>query len=87
MAVVPWYRFGGTAVILGEPYESAPHAVVPAGPREIPVMIAQPPEPPVADPQFVLPPTPSASEPTLLTHTVIVQRGSKIEIQSFPAAR
>jgi hypothetical protein len=87
MAVVPWCPFGGTAVILGGPYESAPHAVVPEGPPEIPVIIAQPPESPVAVPKFVLPPTPSAPEPTLLPHTVIVQHGSKIAVQSFPAAR
>ena len=81
-AVVPWYPYGGTA------YESVPYAVVPAGPAEIPasVIVAPPPEPPVADPKFVFPPTPSGPEPAS-THTVIVQRGSKIEVQSFPAAR
>jgi hypothetical protein len=40
----------------------------------------------VPDPKFVSPPTPSApSQPG--SHTVIVQRGSQIEVQSFPAAR
>jgi hypothetical protein len=87
MAIVPWYPFGGTAVIPGEPYESSPYAVVPDGPPEIPVIIAPPPEPPVANPKFVFSPTPGAPEPKLIPYTVIVQRGSKIEVQSFPAAR
>jgi hypothetical protein len=87
MAVVPWYPFGGTAVIPWDPYESAPYAVVPEGPAETAVpVIVPPPEPPVADPKFVFPPTHSAPELTG-SHTVIVQRGSKIEVQSFPAAR
>ena len=41
---------------------------------------------PVPEPKFVFPPTqsvPSMSNP----HTVIVQRGSQIEVQSFPVAR
>jgi hypothetical protein len=88
MAVVPWYPFGGTAVIPWDPYESVPYAVVPEGPAEIavPVIAAPPPEPPVPDPKFVFSPTPSAPEVTV-THTVIIQRGSKIEVQSFPATR
>jgi hypothetical protein len=88
MAVVPWYPYGGTAVIPWDPYESAPDAVVPEGPAGIaaPVIVAPPPEPPVPAPKFVFPPTPSAPEGTS-THTVIVQRGSKIEIQSFPSTR
>jgi hypothetical protein len=43
---------------------------------------------PVPDPKFVFPPpppTPSASR-TSGPHTVIVQRGSKIEVQSFAVA-
>jgi len=40
----------------------------------------------VPDPKFVSPPTPSPSSPPG-SHTVIVQRGSKIEVQSFPTAR
>jgi hypothetical protein len=45
-----------------------------------------PPPAPVLDPKFVSPPTQSApSQPG--SHTVIVQRGSQIEVQSFPAAR
>jgi len=45
-----------------------------------------PSEAPVPDPKFVFPPTPSAPSPAG-THTVIVQRGSQIEVQSFPTAR
>lgn len=41
---------------------------------------------PVPDPKFVSPPTQSAPS-TSGAHTVIVQRGSKIEVQSFPVAR
>jgi hypothetical protein len=41
---------------------------------------------PVPDPKFVSPPTQSAPS-TSGPHTVIVQRGSKIEMQSFPVAR
>jgi|SRR5215471_19876568 len=47
---------------------------------------AAPSETPVPDPKFVFPPTPSASSPAG-SHTVIVQRGSQIEVQSFPTAR
>jgi hypothetical protein len=38
------------------------------------------------DPKFVFPPTPSSPSPAG-SHTVIVQRGSHIEVQSFPIAR
>jgi hypothetical protein len=41
---------------------------------------------PVPDPKFVSTPTQSAPS-TSGPHTVIVQRGSKIEVQSFPVAR
>jgi hypothetical protein len=41
---------------------------------------------PPPDPKFVFPPTPSSPNPSG-SHTVIVQRGSQIEVQSFPAAR
>ena len=41
---------------------------------------------PVPDPKFVVPSTQSAPS-TSGSHTVIVQRGSKIEVQSFPVAR
>jgi hypothetical protein len=46
-----------------------------------------PSEAPVPDPKFVFPPTPSASSPTTGSHTGIVQRGSQIEVQSFPTTR
>jgi len=39
-----------------------------------------------ADPKFVFPPTPSSPSPDG-SHTVIVQRGSQIEVLSFPTAR
>src|SRR5262245_47904038 len=53
----------------------------------VPMLVPQvPSEVPVPDPKFVSPPTQSApSQPG--SHTVIVQRGSQIEVQSFPAAR
>jgi hypothetical protein len=53
----------------------------------IPQFVAAEPiaEPP-AEPKFVFPPTPSSPSPAG-SHTVIVQRGSQIEVQSFPAAR
>ena len=60
------------------------------GPSEV-VVIPQFAEPvpiaaPVPDPKFLFPPTPSAPSPAG-SHTVIVQRGSQIEVQSFPTAR
>jgi hypothetical protein len=45
-----------------------------------------PSEAPVPDPKFVSPPPPSAASPPG-SHTVIVQRGSRIEVQSFSTAR
>jgi hypothetical protein len=45
--------------------------------------VAVPSETPVPDPKFVFPPTPSTSVQAG-TQTVIVQRGSQIEVQSFP---
>ena len=45
-----------------------------------------PSEAPVPDPKFVSPPTPSPLSPPGST-TVIVQRGSQIEVQSFSTAR
>jgi hypothetical protein len=59
------------------------------------VMVAQfvpqfadpaPSEAPIPDPKFVFPPTPSPWSPSG-SHTIIVQRGSQIEGQSFPPAR
>ena len=41
---------------------------------------------PPPDPKFVFPPAPSSPSPDGL-HTVIVQRGSQIEVQSFPTTR
>jgi hypothetical protein len=77
--------FGGTAVIPWEPND----IVVPVVPGDPPVFVrnAPPaPEAPVPDAKFVLPPAPGAPEPDG-SRQVIVQRGSKIEVQSFPAAR
>ena len=79
-----WYPpiYGGYGGY-GDVYAAPPQVVVvpmlvPQGPSEAPV--------PVPDPKFVSPPTQTApSQPG--THTVIVQRGSQIEVQSFPAAR
>jgi hypothetical protein len=87
MAVFPWFPFGGTSVIPWDPDASMPSAVVPENAVETaePV-IASPPEPPVAPPKFVLPPTPGAS-PLTGAHTVIIQRGSNIEVQSLSSAR
>jgi hypothetical protein len=48
--------------------------------------VASPVAAPPADPKFVFPPTPSSPRPDGL-HTVIVQRGSQIEVQSFPTTR
>jgi hypothetical protein len=63
-------------------------AEVPTGPQEVvtvPMFVEPPPkEAPVPDPKFVFPPAPTASHSTGST-TVIVQRGSQIEVQSFPA--
>jgi hypothetical protein len=58
---------------------------------QVPVVMPQFPEPspiatPPADPKFVFPPAPSSPSPPD-SHTVIVQRGSQIKVQSFPAAR
>jgi hypothetical protein len=81
---------GGAGIISWGPYESAPYVLVLEGPAEVPVPVVvqtpRPPEPPVADPKFVFPPAPRAPDP-FGTQTVIVQRGSKIEVLSFPATR
>ena len=76
--------FGGAAVIPWDPFDVDVAAV----PPDVPVIVRNvaPPEPPVADPKFVFPPAPSAPEPAG-SHTVIIQRGSKIDVQSFPPAR
>jgi hypothetical protein len=76
--------FAGTAIM---PWDSIDVVVreVPAG---VPVIVRNEPpnQPPVADPKFVFPPAPGAPEPAG-SHTVIVQRGSSIEVQSFPPTR
>ena len=41
---------------------------------------------PIPDPKFMFPPMPNPPSPAG-SHTVIVQRGSKIEVVSFPTAR
>lgn len=76
--------FGGAAVIPWDPFDTDVAAV----PPDVPVIVRNvaPPEPPVADPKFVFPPAPRAPEPAG-SHTVIIQRGSKIDVQSFPPAR
>jgi len=42
--------------------------------------------PPPADPKFLFPPIPGLASP-IGSHMVIVQRGSQIEVQTFPDAR
>jgi hypothetical protein len=77
--------FAGTAVIPWEPND----IVVPVVPGDAPVVVRsapQAPEAPAPDPKFVLPPAPSAPEPDG-SRQVIVQRGSRIEVQSFPSVR
>ena len=63
-------------------------AEIPTASQEVVIVptFAEPPpkEAPVPDPKFVFPPAPSAAHSTGST-TVIVQRGSQIEVQSFPA--
>jgi len=82
--------FGGAGIVSWGSYDSAPYVVAPEDPAEVPVPVVvqtpRPPEPPVADPKFVFPPAPRAPDPPG-THTVIVQRGSEIEVLSFPATR
>ena len=92
LSVSPPFRFRNRSVW----YPSIPEgsgAVWMAPPQVVvvPMLVQQvssevPAPVPVPDPKFVSPPTPSApSQPG--SHTVIVQRGSQIEVQSFPAAR
>jgi hypothetical protein len=86
---VPFGSFGVGSSLWGSGviWVAPPQVVV------VPVFLQQqvqiPSEAPASDPKFVFPlppPTPSASN-TPGPHTVIVQRGSKIEVQSFPVAR
>jgi hypothetical protein len=92
LSVSPPFRFSNRSVWYpsvpsgsGAVYMAPPQVVV------VPMLVQQvssvvPPPAPVPDPKFVSPPTQSApSQPG--SHTVIVQRGSQIEVQSFPAAR
>jgi hypothetical protein len=78
-----WYPSipqGSGAVVMAPPQVLVVPMVVQPVSREIPAPV------PVPDPKFISPPTQSApSQPG--SHTVIVQRGSQIEVQSFPAAR
>src|SRR5881397_1430780 len=68
------------------------HPFFAVGPREVVVVpvFVQPVRSevpvPVPDPKFVVPSTQSAPS-TSGSDTVIVQRGSKLEVQSFPVAR
>ena len=55
-------------------------AVIPQFAAAVPIDV------PPADPKFLFSPIPSSASPAG-SHTVIVQRGSQIEVQSFPAAR
>jgi hypothetical protein len=75
----PFFDLGGTGGGWVDPDEVAVTAQF-ADPDPVPS------EAPVPDPKFVSAPTPSVSSPPG-SHTVIVQRGSKIEVQPFPAAR
>jgi hypothetical protein len=76
--------FGGAFLI---PWDSYP-VLVPEAPVERRVMVQSPlpSEPPVADPKFVFPPSPTAPGPPG-SHAVIIQRGSRIEVESFAAER
>jgi hypothetical protein len=75
----PLVGVGSTSVWIGPPQVVVvPVFVQQQVTREAP---APPPEP-----KFVFPPTPSASSPSG-PRTVIVQRGSKTETQSFPVDR
>jgi len=60
--------------------------VIPQFAAPLPVAVLPTVAAPPADPKFVFPSTPSSPSPAG-SHTVIVQRGSQIEVQSFPAAR
>lgn len=57
--------------------------------REVPVAVPvvvredRPTVPPVGDPKFIFPPQASPAGEAGF-HTVVIQRGSKVEVQSFP---
>lgn len=76
----PFFAVGSGGVWIAPPQVIVVPVFVQPVPSEAPAPA------PVPDPKFVSPPTQSAPS-TSGPHTVIVQRGSKIEMQSFPVAR
>jgi len=74
----PFFAVGRGVLWVGPPEVVVAPVFVQPVRSEVPV--------PVPDPKFVDPPTQSAPS-TPGSHTVIVQRGSTIEVQSFPVAR
>ena len=54
-------------------------------PVAVPVMVRESPSPvpPIGDPKFIFPPQASPSGEAG-SHTVVIQRGSNVEVQSFP---
>lgn len=71
---------GSGAVLMAPPQVLMVPMVIQQVSREAPAPA------PAPDPKFISPPTQNApSQPG--SHTVIVQRGSQIEVQSFPATR
>ena len=75
----PFFAWG-TGVGWMDPGDPQEVVVIPQFAAALPIVT------PPADPKFVFPPKPSSPSPAG-SHTVIVQRGSQIEVQSFPAAR
>jgi hypothetical protein len=74
--------FGATIL----PSERVVEVIVREIPVEVPVVTrkVEPAETAAAEPKFVLPPAPSEAAGS---RTVVVQRGSKIEVQTFPLDR
>jgi hypothetical protein len=72
----PW----GTGGSWMDPVDPVEVVVIPQFAAAVPVAEAP------AEPKFLFPPTQSSPSPAG-SHTVIVQRGSQIEVQSFPVAR
>jgi hypothetical protein len=92
LTVAPPFRFPNRSVWYPLiPQSSAAVWMVPPQVVVVPMLVQQvssevPAPVPVPDPKFVFPPAQSPpSKPG--SHTVIVQHGSQIEVQSFPAAR
>ena len=75
----PFFAVGPGVVWVGPPEVVVAPVFVQPVRSEVPVPV------PVPDPKFVDPPTQSAPS-TPGSHTVIVQHGSKIEVQAFPVA-